>query len=155
MTTLLSSLKMIARPKIEPKPAILGKRMKLIEKLEEQLAMVRCNLNNEPFEAFKDKRIKDPETGERKVVRRSKAVRPWYFDDKEHYYFEIKVGLKTLELDKGKAAIDVGKKDDLPAVIETVIKAVEKGELDQQILLLSPAKTPKTRKPKAAATTNE
>ena len=155
MTTLLSSLKVIARPKIEPKPPILGKRMKLIEKLEEQLAMVQCSLKNETFEAFKDKRIKDPETGERKVVRRRKALRPWYFDDKEHYYLEIKVGLRTLELEKGKAAIDVGKKEDIPTIIETLIKAVEKGELDQHILLLSPPKPPRTRKSKTAAAAAE
>ncbi len=68
----------------------------------------------------------------------------------EHYYFEIKVGLKTLELEKGKAAIDVGKKEDLPTVISTIIKAVESGELDAQILQLSPAKPPK--QPKAKTT---
>lgn len=152
MTTLLSSLKVIVRPKIEPKPPILGKRMKLIEKLEEQLAMVQAMIDGQPYEAYRDKTIKDPETGERKTVRRRKAVRPWYFDDKEHYYFEIKVGLKTLELDKGKAAIDVGKKEDLPSVIRTLTKAVESGELDAQILLLSPAKPPKQpRQAKAAA----
>lgn len=146
MTTLLSSLKVIARPKIEPKPPILSKRLKLIDKLEEQQAMVQCLLENKSYEAYKDKVIKDPDTGERKTIRKRKAVRPWYFDDNEHYYFEMKVGLKTLELDKGKAAIDIGKKEDLPAIIETLIKAVEKGELDQQILLLSPPKTPRASK---------
>ena len=142
MTSLLSSLKVIARPKIEAKPPILAKRMRLIEKLDEQQAM----LDGQAYEAYKDKKVKDPETGERKTVRTRKAVRPWYFDDDEHYYFEIKVGLKTLELDKGKAAIDVGKKEDLPAVISTLIKAVESGELDTQILQLSPAKPPKQPK---------
>lgn len=146
MTSLLSSLKVIARPKIEAKPPILAKRMRLIEKLDEQQAMAQAMLDGQPYEAFKDKTIKDPETGERKTVRKRKAVRPWYFDDKEHYFFEIKVGLKTLELDKGKAAIDVGKKEDLPAVIGTLIKAVEAGELDTQILQLSPAKPPKQPK---------
>lgn len=146
MTSLLSSLKVIARPKIEAKPPILAKRMRLIEKLDEQQAMAQAILDGQAYEAFKDKIVKDPETGERKTVRKRKAVRPWYFDDNEHYYFEIKVGLKTLELDKGKAAIDVGKKEDLPAVIGTLIKAVEAGELDTQILQLSPAKPPKQPK---------
>ncbi|MBV2128927.1 DUF6641 family protein [Arsukibacterium indicum] len=146
--SILSSLKVIARPKIEPKPPILGKRLKLIEKLDEQQAMAQAMLDGQAYEAFKDKKVKDPETGERKTVRTRKAVRPWYFDDNEHYYFEIKVGLKTLELDKGKAAIDVGKKEDLPAVISTIIKAVESGELDTQILQLSPAKPPKPPKAK-------
>ncbi|MCH8493900.1 MAG: hypothetical protein LAT53_11770 [Idiomarina sp.] len=146
MTNVLSSLKVIARPKIEPKPPILAKRLRLIEKLDEQLAMVQAMLDGQPYEAYKDKTITDPETGERKTVRKRKTVRAWYFDDKDHYYFEIKVGVKTLELDKGKAAIDVGKSEDLPAVIETVIKAVEAGELDTQILQLSPAKPPKQAK---------
>jgi hypothetical protein len=56
------------------------------------------------------------------------------------------VGLKTLELDKDRAAIDAGKKEDLPAVIGTLIKAVEAGELDTQILQLSPPKPPKEPK---------
>lgn len=146
--SILSSLKVIARPKIEPKPPILGKRLKLIEKLDEQHAMAQAMLDGQAYEAFKDKKVKDPETGERKTVRTRKAVRPWYFDDNEHYYFEIKVGLKTLELEKGKAAIDVGKKEDLPTVISTIIKAVESGELDAQILQLSPAKPPKPPKAK-------
>jgi hypothetical protein len=146
--SILSSLKVIARPKIEPKPPILGKRLKLIEKLDEQQAMAQAMLDGQAYEAYKDKKVKDPETGERKTVRTRKAVRPWYFDDNEHYYFEIKVGLKTLELEKGKAAIDVGKKEDLPTVISTIIKAVECGELDAQILLLSPAKPPKPPKAK-------
>lgn len=146
--SILSSLKVIARPKIEPKPPILGKRLKLIEKLDEQHAMAQAMLDGQAYEAFKDKKVKDPETGERKTVRTRKAVRPWYFDDNEHYYFEIKVGLKTLELEKGKAAIDVGKIEDLPTVISTIIKAVESGELDAQILQLSPAKPPKPPKAK-------
>jgi len=146
--SILSSLKVIARPKIEPKPPILGKRLKLIEKLDEQQAMAQAMLDGQAYEAYKDKKVKDPETGERKTVRTRKAVRPWYFDDNEHYYFEIKVGLKTLELEKGKAAIDVGKKEDLPTVISTIIKAVESGELDTQILQLSPAKPPKPPKAK-------
>lgn len=146
--SILSSLKVIARPKIEPKPPILGKRLKLIEKLDEQQAMAQAMLDGQAYEAYKDKKVKDPETGERKTVRTRKSVRPWYFDDNEHYYFEIKVGLKTLELEKGKAAIDVGKKEDLPTVISTIIKAVESGELDAQILQLSPAKPPKPPKAK-------
>ena len=63
-TSTLSSLKVIARPKIEPKPPVLGKRLKLIEKLEQQKEMAQCLIDNKRFEAFKQKRIKDSETGE-------------------------------------------------------------------------------------------
>lgn len=145
MTTLLSTLKVIDRPKIEAKPPILGKRMKLIDRLEEQLAMAKAMLDKTPFEAFREKSVKDPETGERKTIRKRRSVRPWYYDSKEHYYIEIKVGLKAIELEKGKTAIDVGAKEKLPDVINTIIQAVEKGELDTHILAVSPPKAPKVR----------
>lgn len=145
MTTLLSTLKVIDRPKIEAKPPILGKRMKLIDRLEEQLAMAKAMLDKTPFEAFREKLVKDPETGERKTIRKRRSVRPWYYDSNEHYYIEIKVGLKAIELEKGKTAIDVGAKEKLPDVINTIIQAVEKGELDTHILSVSPAKPPKLR----------
>ena len=148
MTTVLSSLKVIARPEIAPKPPVLGKRMKLLDKLDQQLSLAECMIEGREFEAYKERSVKDPETGERKKIRRRYIVRPWFYDSNEHYYFEIKVGLKTLELEKGKAAIDVGKKEDLPTVISTIIKAVESGELDAQILQLSPAKPPKPPKAK-------
>lgn len=148
MTSILSSLKVIARPKIEPKPPIIGKRLRLIEKLDEQLAIAQALLDGQPFEAYRDKKVKDPETGERKTVRTRKAVRPWYFDDNNHYYFEIRVGFKAMEIDKGKSAIDVGDKAQLPTVINAIIKAVEAGELDQQIIQSKPEKPSKPKEPK-------
>ena len=151
MTSILSSLKVIARPKIEPKPPIISKRLRLIEKLDEQLAIAQAMLDGQPFEAYREKKVTDPETGEKKVVRKRKAVRPWYFDDKEHYFFEIRVGFKAMEIDKGKTAIDVGDKTQLPVVINAIIKAVEAGELDQQIIQSKPEKPSKPKEPKKTA----
>ena len=136
-TSVLSSLKVIARPKIEPKPPVLGKRLKLIEKLEQQKEMAACMIENRRFEAFRDKKVKNPETGEVTVQRRPTTVRPWYYDSDDHYYLEVKVNNKPIELQKGKPAIDVGEKAKLPEVIDTIIKATESGELDE--FLLKPA----------------
>ena len=136
-TSVLSSLKVIARPKIEPKPPVLGKRLKLIEKLEQQKEMAVCMIENRRFEAFRDKKVKNPETGEVTVQRRPTSVRPWYYDSDDHYYLEVKVNSKPIDLQKGKPAIDVGDKAKLPEVIDTIIKATESGELDD--FLLKPA----------------
>lgn len=65
-TSVLSSLKVTARPKIEPKAPVVGKRMNLIEKLEQQQDMARCMIEKRPFEAYREKLVKDPQTGERK-----------------------------------------------------------------------------------------
>ncbi len=136
-TSVLSSLKVIARPKIEPKPPVLGKRLKLIEKLEQQKEMAVCMIENRRFEAFRDKKVKNPETGEVTVQRRPTTIRPWYYDSDDHYYLEVKVNNKPIDIQKGKPAIDVGDKAKLPEVIDTIIKATESGELDE--FLLKPA----------------
>jgi hypothetical protein len=136
-TSVLSSLKVIARPKIEPKPPVLGKRLKLIEKLEQQKEMAVCMIENRRFEAFRDKKVKNPETGEVTVQRRPTTVRPWYYESDDHYYLEVKVNNKPIDIQKGKPAIDVGDKAKLPEVIDTIIKATESGELDE--FLLKPA----------------
>lgn len=142
-TSLLSSLKVIARPNIEQKPPVLRKRLKLLDKLEQQKEMAVCLLENKRFEAFREKRVKDPETGEISVQRRPTTIRPWYYDSNGHYYLEVKVQNKPVEFQKGKPAIDVGEKEQLPDVIDTIIKAVEKGEFDEFML---PPKTAKTAK---------
>ncbi|RLV57760.1 hypothetical protein D5018_20835 [Parashewanella curva] len=135
MTNVLSSLKVIARPEIVKKPPVLQKRLKLIEKLEQQLEMVECLIAGTEFECFKDKTVKDPETGERKKVKKRCAVRPWYYESEDHYYLEIKQGIRVLELDKGKQAIDVGEREKIPETIRVIIDAVEKGELDHLLIV--------------------
>ncbi len=142
-TSVLSSLKVIARPKIEPKPPVLGKRLKLIEKLEQQKEMAVCMIENRRFEAFRDKKVKNPETGEVTVQRRPTTVRPWYYDSDDHYYLEVKVNNKPIDIQKGKPAIDVGEKAKLPEVIDTIIKATESGELDEFLLKPAVPKKPK------------
>lgn len=138
MTTVLSSLKVIARPEIAPKPPVLGKRIKLLDKLDQQLSLAECMIEGREFEAYKERFVKDPETGERKKIRRRYIVRPWFYDSNEHYYFEVRMSNKPVELQKGCPAIDVGEKANLPAVIKVVINAVEKGELDEQLLAPAP-----------------
>ena len=133
-TSLLSSLKVTARPNIEPKPPIIGKRLKLIEKLEQQQEMATCMLENKPFEAFREKMVKDVVTGERTKQRRAVSVKPWYYDSDGHYFLEVKVNNKPIDIQQDKPAIDIGDKAHLPKTIETIIQAVEKGELDSFII---------------------
>jgi len=128
-TTLLSSLKAIARPEIVKSP-ILAKRMKLIERLEEQLAMVNAKLANQPFSFFREKTVTDPITGDKHIKQIPRKVRQWFFDDADHFYFEVRFAGKTFEVESGKPTIDVGALSNLPALIALLIQAVEKGELD-------------------------
>jgi len=133
-TNLLSSLKAIARPEIVSKPPVLAKRMKLIERLEEQSAMAVALRDKQPFTAFKDKTVTDKDSGEKSVIKVPRKIRPWYFENSGHYYFEVKFGGTSWEIEPNKPTIDVGDLTNLPEVIKIIISAAEKGELDDYLL---------------------
>lgn len=113
--------------------ALEAKQNKLIARLQEQQTMVTCHLENETYVAYKTVWAIDPETNEKRKVRQQKKLRPWYYQINDVYYFEIKYGNKSLELQKGKPAIEVGKVDNLISTIDTIIEAVKNDELDNQL----------------------
>jgi hypothetical protein len=47
----------------------------------------------------------------------------------------IRVGSKPIEFEKGKAGVAVPTLDKLAGVIDTLIKAIQSGELDEQLTL--------------------
>lgn len=109
---------------------IIGRRVKLLEKLDEQLAMAKALLAGLPYSATRKVWIAD-EDGNKKLADREKRVSVWYWNDiTGKFWFELRYGAQKLELAKGKHAIEVGAKDRLVTVIETVIEAVKSGELD-------------------------
>jgi len=96
--------------------------------------MVTCLLENEVFTAYKEVFVIDEESGEKRKVKRPKRIRAWFYQSAGKYYFEIKYGTKSLELQKGKPSIEVGNKDNLLTTIDTIIDAVKNGFLDAQLL---------------------
>jgi hypothetical protein len=59
------------------------------------------------------------------------------------------VVVRAIELQKGKAAVEVGQLDKLPAILKTIKDAVLAGELDIEIGLIANERVPK-KKLKAA-----
>lgn len=129
----LQALTFTAKPKVEAVNPIEVKRIKLITRLNEQRAMAQCLLENTEFKAYKDVFIVDDETGEKRKVKRPKRIRPWFYQSADKYYFEVKYGTKSLEIQKNKPAIDVGNKDELLTVIDTIIDATKQGFLDAEL----------------------
>ena len=95
--------------------------------------MVHSLLNNTEYTAFKDIFILDEESGEKRKVKRPKRIRTWFYQSADKYYFEVKYGTKSLEIQKNKSAIDVGSKNDLLTVIDTIIDATQQGFLDTEL----------------------
>ena len=115
-------------------PAIVIRRNKLSSKLWEQIQLAKSQLDGKPFIVMKYKTVKDRETGLRKQVEVPKRIKPWWFQSEEgKVCVAVKYGSWTLELAKGKPSIELANKDELISTLELVKKAVEAGELDQQI----------------------
>ncbi len=68
----------------------------------------------------------------------------WQPDQNGGNVSAAKVGSKRIEFEKGKAAIVVGSLEKLPNVIDTLIKAVRGGELDEQLNQSSKSPRPAT-----------
>jgi hypothetical protein len=130
MSTLLSSLKLSTRPEKTSENSTLKKREKLLTKLNQQLAMAQSHVAGETYTVFKEKWQKNAETGVQEKVQIPKKVSPWYYLRNNQYFFEVRYGNKPLELSKGNHAIEVGKKENLVSIIETVIEAVVAEEVD-------------------------
>ena len=116
------------------------RRIKLVSKLEEQLAMARAEIAGETYSVTKQAWGRDAE-GNKVRVTREKKLTAWWFKDGAGLAMVVRYGAKILELAKGKRALSVPDLAALPGVIETVISAVTAGELDGAIdALVSPTK---------------
>ncbi len=136
----LTSLKLVSAKKPTNTPPIVVRRNKLSAKLWEQIELARGQATGKPFVMLKQRTVKDAESGLRKTVDVPKRLRPWWWmSDTGKVCVSIRYGSKTLELAKGKAAVEVANPEDLIKTLEAVRGAVEAGELDAQIEVASGA----------------
>ncbi|HPE80296.1 MAG TPA: hypothetical protein PKZ35_09825 [Gammaproteobacteria bacterium] len=138
--SILSALDLTASAKGAPIDKAVVRRNKVMAKLEEQLQIANAVLNDEEY-AKKKTVKKTDEDGNQVTVTVPKRVTKWFYTNNGNdWYLEVKYGNRTLELAKGKAAITVGKLDNMAAVIEQVKLAVAAGELDAAIAIAAERK---------------
>jgi hypothetical protein len=124
--TSLKSLTFAPLPRLTAADPVAQRRNKLIVRLQQQIALV----NDPLFTLTRSKWIAD-EHGVKHLRELKKRVRAWWRTDTAgNVVLTVRYGAKPIEFEKGKAAIAVGKQDKLIPTIETVIAAVEAGELD-------------------------
>jgi hypothetical protein len=133
MMSHLSKLKIVAQQQRRLQSKTEHRRAKLLEKLDEQLAMVEAMIAGQLFSRNR-KVWRTNEAGERVQIERPKRMRPWYWmSGAGGCYFSVWYGSKVIEFKPGMAAIQVPKREDLPDAIRSVMDAVKQGELDIQI----------------------
>ena len=136
----LNSLKLTSARKPQSLSAIHHRRNKLSNKLWEQIELAKSHISGKPFVVTRFRSVKDEDTGMRRQVEMPKRLRPWWFvAENGKVCLQVRYGTRVLELAKGKNSIEVGSGTELLAVLETVKKCVEDGELDTQIEAASAA----------------
>ena len=129
----LESLKLVTVTKPAKLPTVVQRRNKLSDKLWEQIQLAQAKNAGTTFAPLKAKRLKDLE-GNIKVLEVPKRIKPWWFTAQNgKSCLVVRYGSKTLEIAKGKTAIELEKPDELIHTLEILKAAVEAGELDTQI----------------------
>ena len=129
----LSKLKIVAQAAKRQQTKTEHRRGKLLEKLDDQLAMITAHLGGETFTRIRHV-WQTNEAGERVQISRPKRTRPWYWmSGAGGCFFSVWYGSRLLELKPGMTAIQVNKRDELPDAIRGLMDAVKQGELDIQI----------------------
>jgi len=109
------------------------RRKKLAEQLTEQLKLAEAALGGVAYQRTKAAWETDA-AGNRYRVQRPVKLRQWWtVADGGVAQFGVRYGAVPLQLQPGKTAVEVGKLADLPAVIKTLMQAVETGELDAAV----------------------
>jgi hypothetical protein len=129
----LKSLTFAPLPKLTAADPVIHRRNKLIVRLQQQIALAQ----DPNFTLTRQKWITD-ETGVKQLRELRKRVRAWWRTDPTGaVVLTVRYGAKPIEFAPGKAAIAVGKKEKLISTLETVIAAVEAGELDGTLSTMS------------------
>jgi hypothetical protein len=125
--TFLKTLKLTTVASVRPDP-IVRRREGMIARLQDQLTRI----SDEQHARIKQRWVKVD--GERRLSERRVPVRPWWRQQRDgSVVFTLKVGVSRVELDKGKAGILVPSTAELPQLIEGLVAAVGRGELDAQL----------------------
>ena len=129
----IAKLKLVSSKRERNLSPTLMRRQKLASKIEEQIELARCQKNGTLYAPKRLKTVTNAE-GERVVVETTKRVKEWFWTTPNNKInLSIRYGSKTLELAKGKNAIELGSQDELIETLALLQQVVIGGELDDAI----------------------
>ena len=133
-TSALATLKLTTARKPRALPDVVKRRNKLISKLTDQRELAIAVIEGRNFTPQRLRTVVDRTTGERTVREMPVRIKAWWWTgERNETLLSVFYGSKTLELSKGKSAIEIASVKDLPAVFDTLINAAMNSELDAQI----------------------
>jgi hypothetical protein len=131
--TFITKLKLVASKRERNLSPILVRRNKLAAKIEEQLQLATAQKEGRLYAPKRIKTVTN-ELGERVAVESTKRVKEWFWTTPANKInLSVRYGSKTLELAKGKNAIELSSGEELLATLSMLKDAVIAGELDDAI----------------------
>jgi predicted nicotinamide N-methyase len=130
----IAGMKLVASKKSRSLSPIQQRRNKLAAKIHEQWELCTARQAGTIYAPRRLRTLTNRHTGERTTVETVKRVKEWFWiSESGKINLSVRYGSKTLELAKGKNAIELATGDELVSVLEKLKTAVLAGELDAQI----------------------
>jgi hypothetical protein len=138
------TLNFIPLPKVVFDPT-LDRRAKTVARLEEQKLLLKDPTYMRTVRSY----VKAEDGGKSLVEKKQRVLPFWRPHPNGGYVFFVRSGWKPIEFEKGKAGLAVQSPNELPAIIDALIRAIRGGEFDSELAVAS-SQLPK-RKTKRAA----
>jgi hypothetical protein len=131
--SVIAKLKLVASKRERNLSPIVVRRNKLAAKIEEQLQLATAQKEGRLYAPKRIKTVTN-DLGERVAVETTKRVKEWFWTTPANRInLSVRYGSKTLELAKGKNAIELSSGEELLATLSMLKDAVIAGELDDAI----------------------
>ena len=131
--SVIAKLKLVSSKRERNLSPIVVRRNKLAAKIEEQLQLATAQKEGRLYAPKRIKNVTNAE-GERVAVETTKRVKEWYWTTPANKInLSVRYGSKTLELNKGKNAIELSSGEELLSTLSMLKDAVISGELDDAI----------------------
>lgn len=135
--TFLERLKVVTSVKPSNVSPVFHRRERLVSKLYEQIECAKAKIDGREHLVTYMKSYFD-EAGEKSQSQQVRKVRPWWYRSSEgKLVFEVRYANKRIELAKGKTGIEVEKLENIIPAVETLIKAVQDGEVDSGLTAIA------------------
>lgn len=131
--SVIAKFKLVASKRESNLSPIIVRRNKLAAKIEEQLQLATAQKEGRLYAPKRIKNVTNAE-GEHVAVETTKRVKEWYWTTPANKInLCVRYGSKTLELSKGKNAIELSSGEELLSTLSMLKDAVIAGELDDAI----------------------
>lgn len=134
----LASLKLTAAKRTTNISPVMQRRNKVALRIHQQIQLATAQQEGKSYAPTKQKTVKDVETGESKIIQVPKRIKEWWFTSETgKLCVSLKYGPKTVELMKGRSAIELNSAKELVTALSVLKDAVLGGELDAQLEAVS------------------